>query len=33
MDRVFGATESCAYVKNINFSASSVAFDAALKTE
>ncbi len=34
MDRVFGgATESCTYVKNINFSASSVAFDAALRTE
>ena len=33
MDRVFGATESCAYVKKINFSPSLVAFDAALKTQ
>ncbi len=33
MDREHGATESCEYVKRINFSASSVAFDAALKTE
>jgi sugar phosphate isomerase/epimerase len=33
MDRVFGATEACAYVKNINFSASSVAFDAALAVD
>lgn len=30
MNREFGATESCAYVKKINFSASTVAFDAAL---
>ncbi len=32
MDRVFGATESCAYVKKINFSNSQIAFDSALKT-
>ncbi|MDD4573807.1 MAG: sugar phosphate isomerase/epimerase [Sphaerochaeta sp.] len=31
MDRLTGATESCAYVKRINFSPSPVAFDAALK--
>ncbi len=31
MDRQTGATESCAYVKRINFSPSSIAFDAALK--
>lgn len=31
MDRTTGATESCAYVKRINFSPSHVAFDAALK--
>lgn len=33
MDREFGATESCAYVKKINFYPSDIAFDAALKTE
>ena len=33
MDRVFGAAESCAYVKKINFSLPSVAFDAALKNQ
>jgi sugar phosphate isomerase/epimerase len=31
MDRVFGAGESCAYAKRINFHASGVAFDQALK--
>ncbi|MDD4574416.1 MAG: sugar phosphate isomerase/epimerase [Sphaerochaeta sp.] len=31
MDRLTGATESCAYVKRINFSPSLVAFDAELK--
>lgn len=31
MDRIAGATESCAYVKRINFSPSVIAFDAALK--
>ncbi|QQO08985.1 sugar phosphate isomerase/epimerase family protein [Breznakiella homolactica] len=30
MDREFGAAESCAYVKKINFSASDIAFDSAL---
>ncbi|MFA6845941.1 MAG: sugar phosphate isomerase/epimerase, partial [Sphaerochaetaceae bacterium] len=29
MDREFGATESCQYVKKINFSSSSLAFDSA----
>jgi sugar phosphate isomerase/epimerase len=29
MDREFGATESCAWVKKNNFAASDVAFDAA----
>lgn len=33
MDRVFGATEACAFTKKINFSASNVAFDAALATK
>jgi len=33
MDRVFGATEACEFTKRINFSASTVAFDAALATE
>ncbi|MCL2351483.1 MAG: sugar phosphate isomerase/epimerase [Firmicutes bacterium] len=33
MDRVFGATEACAFAKKINFSASKVAFDAALATD
>jgi sugar phosphate isomerase/epimerase len=31
MDRMFGAAESCAYAKRINFSASGTAFDKALK--
>jgi sugar phosphate isomerase/epimerase len=31
MDRMFGASESCAYAKRINFSASDAAFDKALK--
>jgi sugar phosphate isomerase/epimerase len=31
MDRMFGASESCAYAKGINFSASGAAFDKALK--
>ncbi|MDR2870751.1 MAG: sugar phosphate isomerase/epimerase [Deferribacteraceae bacterium] len=30
MDRVFGAKESCEYVKKLNFSASKIAFDSAL---
>jgi sugar phosphate isomerase/epimerase len=29
MDRIHGATESCAYVKNIDFAPSKLAFDAA----
>lgn len=33
MERELGATESCAYMHKINFAASSVAFDAALKTD
>lgn len=33
MEREFGGTESCAYMRKLNFSASAVAFDAALKTE
>lgn len=32
MEREFGAAESCAYVKKINFEPSTVAFDAALTT-
>jgi hypothetical protein len=31
MDRFFGAAESCAYAKRVNFSASTVGFDEALK--
>lgn len=33
MDRVFGATEACAFTKNINFSTSNVAFDASMATD
>jgi sugar phosphate isomerase/epimerase len=33
MDRIFGATEACEFVKRINFSPSNVAFDDALKNE
>ncbi len=33
MERFFGATESCAYVKKINFSPSDVAFDNALSNK
>ncbi|MDF2987997.1 MAG: sugar phosphate isomerase/epimerase [Eubacterium sp.] len=33
MDRIFGATEACAFVKKINFSPSNVAFDDALRNE
>lgn len=31
MERVFGATEACAFTKKINFSPSDIAFDDALK--
>lgn len=33
MDRVAGASESCAYIKKMNFSPSGIAFDGALKTK
>lgn len=33
MERVFGATEACEFTKKINFSASDVAFDDALKND
>ncbi len=33
MDRVFGATEACEFTKKMNFSASNVAFDDALKND
>ncbi|WP_320127561.1 sugar phosphate isomerase/epimerase [uncultured Sphaerochaeta sp.] len=33
MDREFGATESCQYVKKINFYPSTMAFDSALKID
>lgn len=33
MDRIFGATEACAFVKKINFRPSTFAFDDALKSE
>ncbi|MGE4584437.1 MAG: sugar phosphate isomerase/epimerase [Sphaerochaeta sp.] len=32
MEREYGAAESCAYVKKMNFSRSAMAFDSALKT-
>jgi sugar phosphate isomerase/epimerase len=31
MERVFGGTEACAFVKKINFSPSNIAFDDAIK--
>ena len=33
MERVFGGTEACEFTKQINFSASDVAFDDAMKTD
>lgn len=33
MDRVYGGTEACEFVKNINFQPSNIAFDDALKSE
>ena len=33
MERVFGGTEACEFTRQINFSASDVAFDDALKNE
>ncbi len=33
MNRVFGATEACEMTKKINFQASDVAFDSAIKTD
>ena len=33
MDRVYGATEACAYIKKYNFEASNFAFDSAIKTD
>jgi hypothetical protein len=33
MDRLHGATESCSYVKSIDFTPSTVAFDAAFDKE
>ncbi len=33
MEREFGATESCAYVKSINFSPSNIAFDGVFDKE
>ncbi len=33
MERVFGGTEACAFTKKINFSASDVAFDDAIKNQ
>lgn len=31
MDREYGATEACAFVKKLNFKPSTVAFDAAFE--
>ncbi|MGI6403931.1 MAG: sugar phosphate isomerase/epimerase family protein [Oscillospiraceae bacterium] len=33
MDRIFGVTESLSFVKQLNFQASNIRFDAALKVE
>jgi len=33
MDRVYGATEACEFLKKYNFDPSTVAFDAAMKTD
>ena len=33
MERIFGATEACAFTKKINFQASKVAFDEVLRSE
>ena len=33
MDRVYGATEACEYIKKYNFDASDIAFDSAIQTE
>lgn len=33
MDRVYGATEACAFIKKHNFEASNIAFDNAIKTD
>lgn len=33
MDRVYGATEACKYIKKYNFNASTFAFDSAIKTD
>lgn len=33
MDRVYGATEACAYIKQYNFEASAMAFDSAIRTD
>ena len=33
MDRVYGATEACAYIKQYNFEASTMAFDSAIRTD
>lgn len=33
MDRVYGATEACEFIKRYNFEASTIAFDSAIKTD
>ncbi len=33
MERVFGGTEACEFTKKMNFSASDIAFDSAIKNE
>ena len=33
MDRVYGATEACEYLRRYNFEASTIAFDSAIKTD
>ena len=32
MDRVYGATEACEFIKKYNFEASTAAFDSAIGT-
>ena len=33
MDRIYGATEACAYIKKYNFNPSTFAFDSAIKNQ
>ena len=33
MDRIYGATEACEFIKRMNFSPSTMAFDEVLKND